>query len=392
MLTEQAIRSARPRDEPYKLPDERGLSLLITPAGSKLWRFRYRHSGRENMLGLGSYPDTSLKLAREKRDEARQLLAEGRDPSGQRQAEKAERNTTFELVAREWLALQEKTLAPATYTKAVWTFESLVFPFIGTRPIADIQALDVLKLLKRIEVRGLNETAHRTRQRCGQVFRYAVITERCDHDVTANLRDALAPVVITHHASITEPAMVGQLMRDIEHYRGNAVTWYALRIAAYVFVRPGELRRAEWAEFDLDSPEPTWRIPARKMKMGQQHIVPLSTQVTLWLLELREKTGASPWMFPSLRSPLRPISENTVNMALRRMGYDNETMTGHGFRSMASTRLNEQGWHPDLIELQLAHAEPNQVRAAYNRAQRLDERRKMMQHWSDFLDQLRAEG
>lgn len=254
----------------------------------------------------------------------------------------------------------------------------------------EIKAADVLKVLRRIENRGLHETAHRARQRCSQVFRYGIITERCEHDVTADLRGALAPVTSIHHASVTEPEKMGQLLRDIESYRGNTVTWYALRLAAHMFVRPGELRHAEWSEFDLEGKEPCWRIPAHKMKMGELHIVPLSRQVTAWLKELHGFTGKGALVFPSLHSTQRPISENTVNMALRRMGYDNETMTGHGFRSMASTSLNEHGWHPDLIELQLAHAERNKVRAAYNRAQRLPERRAMMQHWSDYLDELRV--
>jgi integrase len=390
MLTDQAIRSAKPRETPYKLADGKGLTLLIKPNGSKLWRFRYRFEGVEKTLALGAYPDTPAKLARQKLEDARQLLAKGVDPSERRQAEKVADPNTFESVAREWLATQEKKLAAATYAKAVWTLETLIFPFIGSRPISEIKAADVLKVLQRIENRGLHETAHRARQRCGQIFRYGIITERCEHDITADLRGALAPVTSTHRASVTEPEKIGQLLRDIEAYRGNTVTWYALRLAAHMFVRPGELRHAEWSEFDLDGKEPCWRIPAHKMKMRDAHIVPLSRQVVALFNELHGLTGKGKLVFPSLLSTLRPISENTVNMALRRMGYDNETMTGHGFRAMASTSLNEQGWHPDVIELQLAHAERNKVRSAYNRAQRLQERRAMMQHWSDYLDQLRA--
>lgn len=390
MLTDQAIRSAKPSDKPYKITDGRGLFLLIKPNGGKLWRFNYRFESRQKTLALGTYPDTSAKLARQKLEEARQLLAKGVDPSERRQAEKVAGVNKFESVAREWLTVQEKKLAAATYAKAVWTLETLIFPFLGSRPINEIKAADVLKVLQRIETRGLHETAHRARQRCGQIFRYGVITERCEHDITADLRGALAPVAAAHHASVTEPEKIGQLLRDIESYRGNSVTWYALRLAAHMFVRPGELRHAEWSEFDLDGKEPCWRIPAQKMKMRETHIVPLSRQVVAWLMELQALTGKGSLVFPSLHSTQRPISENTVNMALRRMGYDNETMTGHGFRSMASTSLNEQGWHPDVIELQLAHAERNKVRAAYNRAQRLPERRAMMQQWSDYLDELRA--
>jgi integrase len=390
MLTDKAIQAAKPRARPYKLADGEGLTMLVNPNGSKLWRFRYRHEGREKMLGFGSYPDTNAKLAREKRDKARKQLAEGLDPSGARQAEKVARGNTFEAVAREWLPLQKERLAPATYAKAVWTLETLVFPYLGTRPIDKIGAADVLKVLKRVEMRGLHETAHRTRQRISQVCRYAVVTERAQHDVTLNLRGALAPVVSTNHAAIVEPARIGELLRSIECYKGQAVTWYALRIAPLVFVRPGELRHAEWSEFDLDGDEPQWRIPAEKMKMRDQHIVPLSKQVVKLLRELNTLTGNGMYLFPALTTTRRCMSENTINLALRRMGYTNEEMTGHGFRSMASTTLNEQGWHPDLIELQLAHAERNAVRAAYNKAKRLPERRKMMQAWADYLEGLRA--
>jgi integrase len=390
MLTDKAIQAAKPKARPYKLADGEGLTLLVKPIGSKLWRFRYRHEGREKMLGFGSYPDTSAKLAREKREQARKLLAQGLDPSGTRQAEKAARNNTFEAIAREWLTLQQERLAPATYAKAVWTLETLVFPHLGTRPIDKISAADVLRVLKRIEGRGLRETAHRTRQRISQVCRYAVVTERAQHDVTLNLRGALAAVVSTNHAAITEPAKIGELMRSIDSYKGQTTTWCALRIAPLVFVRPGELRHAEWSEFDLDGDDPQWRIPAEKMKMRGQHIVPLSKQVVKILVELKALTGSGRYLFPALTTTRRCMSENTINLALRRMGYTNEEMTGHGFRSMASTSLNEHGWHPDLIELQLAHAERNSVRAAYNKAQRLPERRKMMQAWADYVDNLRA--
>ena len=389
MLTDKAIQAAKPSERPYKLADGEGLTMLVKPNGSKLWRFRYRHDGREKMLGFGGYPDTSAKLAREKRDKARKQLAEGFDPSNARQAEKAARGNTFEVVAREWLTMQKERLAPATYAKAEWTLETLVFPYLGTRPIDKISAADVLKVLKRIEGRGLNETAHRTRQRISQVCRYAVVTERAQHDVTLSLRGALAAVVSTNHAAITEPAKIGELLRLIEGYKGQTVTWCALRIAPLVFVRPGELRHAEWSEFDLDGDDPQWRIPAEKMKMREQHIVPLSKQVVKLLRELNALTGNGRYLFPALTTTRRCMSENTINLALRRMGYSNEEMTGHGFRSMASTTLNEQGWHPDLIELQLAHAERNAVRAAYNKAQRLPERRKMMQAWADHLDSLR---
>jgi len=353
MLTDKAIQAAKPRARPYKLADGEGLTMLVNPNGSKLWRFRYRHEGREKMLGFGSYPDMSAKLAREKRDKARKQLAEGLDPSGARQAEKVARGNTFEAVAREWLPMQKERLAPATYAKAEWTLETLVFPYLGTRPIDKIGAADVLKVLKRIEGRGLHETAHRTRQRISQVCRYAVVTERAQHDVTLNLRGALAPVVSTNHAAIIEPARIGELLRSIECYKGQVVTWYALRIAPFVFVRPGELRHAEWSEFGLDGDEPQWRIPAEKMKMRDQHIVPLSKQVVKLLGEMNTLTGNGMYLFPALTTTRRCMSENTINLALRRMGYTNEEMTGHGFRSMASTLLHEQGWNHQVIEIEM---------------------------------------
>jgi integrase len=392
MLTDTAIRAAKPREKSYKLFDGLGLYLEVAPTGAKLWRLKYRHDGRENRLALGAHPDTSLKQARERRDAARRQLAASVDPSSHRQAEKLATANTFEAVAREWLALQEQKLAPTTFAKAGWTFETLVFPYIGSRPIAKLGAVDVLKVLKRIEGRGIHETAHRTRQRCAQVFRYAVQTARAERDPTVDLKGALAPVVKEHHAAITEPARIGELLRAIEGYAGHVVTAYALKLAPLLFVRPGELRHAEWTEFVLDSAEPLWRIPAAKMKMRAQHVVPLSVQALALVRELHSVTGRGRYVFPSIRSGSRPMSENTVNAALRRMGYTTEEMTGHGFRSLASTCLNEQGYHSDLIELQLAHAERNQVRAAYNKAQRLPERRKMMQAWADYLDGLRARG
>lgn len=390
MLTMTEIRSARPREKAYKLFDGGGLYIEVTPTGGKLWRLKFRHDGRENRLALGAHPDTTLKLARERRDDARRLLAAGVDPSHRRQAEKTATANTFEAVAREWLALQQKKLAPSTFGKAVWTLETLVFPYIGSRPIAKLSPSDVLKVLKRIEGRGIHETAHRTRQRCAQVFRYAVQTERAERDPTADLRGALAPVVSEHFAAITDPVLIGELLRAIDGYAGHIVTAYALKLAPLLFVRPGELRHAEWTEFVPDGHEPLWRIPAEKMKMREQHLVPLAAQSLVLLRELRAVTGRGRYIFPSLRSGSRPMSENTVNAALRRLGYSTDEMTGHGFRSLASTCLNEQGYHPDLIELQLAHAERNQVRAAYNKAQRLPERRKMMQAWGDYLDGLRA--
>jgi integrase len=387
VLTETRIRTAKPAEKPYKLFDERGLYLHVAPTGGRLWRFRYRHGGVEKLLALGVYPDVPLKRAREKRDEARRLVADGIDPSAKRQAEKAAQIDTFEAIAREWLDLQSKKLSPITLEKSRWLLNFL-YPHIGQRPIREIAAPDVLVALRKIEARGHHETTHRAKQKCGQVFRYAIVTGRAERDITTDLRGALESATSRHHASITDPSKIGALLRAIDGYDGERTTAIALKLAALTFVRPGELRGAEWSEFDLDRAE--WRIPAERMKMGEQHVVPLSTQAVSILREQHTVSSQGRFIFPSLLSRDRPMSNNTVNSALRRLGYSKDEMTGHGFRSMASTCLNEQGFHPDLIELQLAHAERNKVRAAYNKAQRLAERREMMQAWANYLDGLRA--
>jgi integrase len=291
-------------------------------------------------------------------------------------------------VATEWLARQK--LAPATLEKATWQFEQQLFPELGERPIAQISAPELLAVLRKIEVRGKIETAHRAKQRASQVFRYAIATGRADRDPTGDLRGALTPLKPQNRAAVTQPAKVGELLRALSGYSGHPVTHAALRLAPYVFVRPGELRGAEWAEIDLDAGE--WRIGAQRMKMREAHLVPLSTQAAAILREIQLLTGSGTYVFPSLRTLKRSISENTITAALRRMGYSGEEMTTHGFRAMASTLLNEQGFPPDVIELQLAHKERNKVRAAYNRAQRLEERRHMMQAWADYLDALKAGG
>jgi integrase len=364
-LSETAIRQTKPAEKPIKLFD-----------------------GREKLLALGVHPDVSLKIARDRREAARQQVASGIDPGAKRQAEKAAAGDTFEAIAREWLVLQERQLAPSTYAKAVWILERFAFPRLGQRPVNKITARDLLAALRKIEVRGTFETTHRAKQRCSQIFRFAIASGRAQHDISADLRGALAPVKTKNHAAIVDPIEVGALLRAIDGYRGNSSTTYALKLAPLTFVRPGELRRAVWSEFDLVNAE--WRIAAERMKMRDPHIVPLSWQALELFTELRSISHRSHFVFPSHGSIKRPISENTVNSALRRLGYSHDEMTGHGFRSTASTLLNEQGWHPDLIELQLAHAERNKVRAAYNRAQRLTERRTMMQAWADYLDQLKS--
>jgi integrase len=387
MLNDTKVRSAKSRERAFKLSDERGLFLFVTPTGGRLWRFKYRVQGREKLISLGVYPDVTLKRAREKRDDARKLLADGVDPSVRRQAQRAALMQSFEGVAKEWLELQTKSLAPETISILAARLESGLYPYIGSRPIAAITAQEVLIALRRIEARGKHETAHRVRALAGRVFRYAVATGRAQHDVAADLRGALAPVKSKNFASVTDPVRVGELMRAIHGYSGNPVTVLALKLAPLVFVRPGELRAAEWSEFDLENAE--WRIPGERMKMGDPHLVPLSRQALAILQELQPLARGGRYLFPSLRTRDRPMSDNTINAALRRMGYTTEEQTGHGFRSMASTLLNEQGFPPDVIELQLAHTERNKVRAAYNKAQRLPERRKMMQAWADYLDRLR---
>ena len=389
-LTELAVKSARPKDKPYKLFDERGLYLLVERSGGRLWRFKYSVAGREKLISLGNYPDVPLKRAREKRDEARRLVADGIDPSAKRQAEKAAQVDTFEAIGREWMELQRKRLTPRTFERNLRFLEEFLYPYLGRSPIATIKAPELLAVLKRVEARGFHETAHRVRAIAGCVFRYGIATGRTERDLSADLRGALAPVVTKNRAAITDPLRIGDLLRAIDAYRGQPTTEAALKLAPLTFVRPGELRGAEWKEFDLDKEEPEWRIPSTRMKMRDEHIVPLSRQAVAILREIEPLTGGGRYVFPSLRGGHRPISENTVNVALRNIGYSGQEMTGHGFRAMASTCLNERGVAPDLIELQLAHAERDEVRAAYNRSKRMADRRKMMQEWADYLDGLRV--
>jgi integrase len=388
MLTETTVKNAKPKERPYKLYDERGLYLLVSQDGGRWWRFRYVLGGKEKLLSLGTYPDVTLKRAREKRDEGRRLVADGIDPSAKRRAEKVAQADTFEAIAREWMEKQH--FAAATLEKAEWTFKDLIYPFLGSRPVGSLTPPEILEVLRRLERRGKHETAHRTKQRISQVIRYAIATGRAERDITADLRGALTPIKTRNHAAITEPAQVGALLRAIDAYSGQPATEAALKLAPLLFVRPGELRAARWAEFRLDGDEPEWRIPAERMKMAEYHVVPLSKQAVAILKDLQSVTGPEGFVFPGVNEPNRPMSETCLTVALRRMGYSGEQMTWHGFRAMASTLLNEQGWHPDLIELQLAHRERNKVRAAYNRAQRLEERRKMMQAWADYLDALKS--
>ena len=394
-ITHVAIVNAKPREKPYRLFDGRGLYLEVSRSGGRWWRFKYRFQGREKRMSLGVFPEVSIKEARDALDEARRQLRAGLDPVEESKKRKkgvapdgSPNGDTFETVAREWFAKHSPAWAPGHGDKIIRRLELNVFPWLGKRPIAGIKPLELLGVIQRIEQRGAHETAHRALQNCGRVFRYAVATGKAERDITRDLLGALAPVVERHHASIVEPQAVGTLLRDIDGYAGSFVTRCALRLAPLVFVRPGELRMAEWSEFNLDEGE--WRIPAARMKMRAPHFVPLSTQAVEILRELHPLTGDGKFVFPGEANRHRPMSNNTVNSALRRLGYSKREMTGHGFRSMASTLLNEQGWHPDAIERQLAHQEQNEIRVAYNYAKHLPERRKMMQAWADYLDSLRS--
>jgi integrase len=391
MLSKLLIDKTKPQAKSVRLSDGRGMYLEISPAGGKWWRFKYRFAGKERRISLGVYPDVPLAAAREKREEARRQVAAGIDPGEQRKAAKValveSTENTFEAIAREWFGLFSTKWVKGHADKIIRRLELNVFPWLGARPVKAITAPELLAVLRRVESRGANETAHRALQVCGRVFRYAIATGRAERDPSRDLSGALAPIQERHFASITEPLAVGELLRAIDAYKGAFVTRCALRLAPLVFVRPGELRAAQWVEFDFDKSE--WRIPASRMKARVQHIVPLSTQAVAILRELQPMTGRFPFAFPSVRSRYRAMSENAVTGALRRMGYTGQDMTGHGFRSMASTLLNEQGWNRDAIERQLAHGERDAVRAAYNYAEHLPERRRMMQAWADYLEKLK---
>ncbi len=389
-LTVIQVKNAKPREKAYKLADGRGLYVLVNPNGSKLWKLKYRFAGIEKKLSLGKFPDITLVDARNTREEARKQLAKDIDPgvlkNSIKRSKKLNAENSFEAIAREWHAKFTPKWTKEHSERIIIRLEQNIFPWIGTRPITEITPPELLSALRRVEARGAIETAHRILQVCGKIFRYAIVTGRSERDPSADLRGALAPVEKKHHASITDPVKISKLLQAINAYEGFFVTKCALQLAPLFFVRPGELRRAEWSEFDLEKAE--WRIPAEKMKMREQHIVPLAIQAIAILKELYALTGNRTYVFPGIRSSKRPMSENTVLGALRRLGYTTDEMTGHGFRSMASTLLNEQGWNRDAIERQLAHAERNNIRAAYNYAEYLPERRRMMQHWADYLDTL----
>jgi integrase len=394
MLNDTRVRNAKRANQPIKLSDSGGLHLLIQPNGSKLWRLAYRFGGKQKTLAIGVYPSVTLKHARERRDEAKRLLAGNIDPSTQRRLAKltAATGNTFQAVAEEvLLKLEREGRAEVTLIKNRWLLD-FAYPAIGKRLVTEITAPELLAVLRKVEARGRYETARRLRSTCGMVFRYAIATGRAERDPSVDLRGALTAPKVTHRATIVDPAGIGALLRAIEDYDGLPLTKAALKLAPLVFVRPGELRKAEWSEFDLEHGE--WRIPAAKMKMRRLHRVPLSKQALAIVRELQAFSRDRRWLFPSVRSISRPMSENTLNAALRRLGYSKEQMTAHGFKGMASTRLNEMGcWNPDAIERQLAHQESDHVRRAYmHAAEYWPERIKIMQAWADYLDELKDDG
>jgi integrase len=390
-LTDIKVRNLKPKHKPYKISDERGLYLLISPQGSKYWRFKYRFSGKEKLLSLGTYPDISLSEAREKRDAARKQLAQEIDPGIAKQVSKraiqALTENSFEAVAREWFSKYSAAWVKSYSTKVMGRLENNVFPWIGQNPIATITPPELLTVLRRIESRGTTETGHRIHQYCGRIFRYGIAIGKCERDPSADLRGAIPPAITQHRAAILEPQKLGALLKTIEGYKGYFTTKCALQLAPLVFVRPGELRNAEWSEINLETAE--WSIPAEKMKMRQAHLVPLSQQALKILQELYPLTSTSKYVFPGSRIKNRPMSDNTINAALRNLGYGPTELTAHGFRATARTLLDEVlGFRPDVIEHQLAHAVKDPNGRAYNRTSYLPLRREMMQKWADYLEDL----
>lgn len=394
-LTDIQVKTAKPQGKDYKLSDGDGMYLQVAATGGKRWRLKYRFGGKEKLLALGTYPDVSLQEARNKRHEARNQLAHGIDPGGERKALKQAMQeqqeiteNTFEIVAREWHNKFSGQWSPGHAATIMDRLTRDVFPWLGAKPVSEIKPVDLLAVLRRVEGRGALETAHRIRTICGQVLRYAVATGRAERDSAADLRGALPPVREKHHAALTDPKEVADLLRAIEGFQGTFHVKCALKLSPMLFARPGELRQMEWSEIDFEAEQ--WNIPAEKMKMKVAHIVPLCKQAVAILQELQPLTGFGRYVFPCHRSPLRPMTNNAITASLRRMGYTSDEMTGHGFRAMARTILDEVlQVRIDFIEHQLAHAVRDVNGRAYNRTAHLAERRKMMQLWADYLDGLK---
>jgi integrase len=392
MLTDTEVKKAKPATKAFKLYDTGGMFVLVAPTGGKLWRLKYRFAGKEKLLSLGAYPETSLADARIKRDEARKQLHDGADPGEARKALKRARASSaansFEAIAREWHTKFANTWAPSHADRVLRLLERDVFPWVGHRPIAEIGAPELLAVLRRIEARGTLETAFRARVYSGLVFRYAIVTGRADRDPAADLRGALPKKKGAHLSAVTNPEQLGELLRVLDGYKGSPIVRAALMMAPLAFVRPGELRSAKWADIDLDKAE--WAFTTSKT--GQAHIVPLAAQAVAILRDLQPLTGASRYVFPSARTNARPMSDNAILAAMRRMGINKTTTCGHGFRATARTLLDEVlGFPPHLVEHQLAHAVRDPLGRAYNRTTHLPERRKMMQDWADFLDKVRRD-
>ena len=400
-LTDVQVKNAKPKDKDYKLSDGFGLVLLVKKTGGKLWHFNYTYEGKQLLLSLGTYPEIALAEARQRREDARKLIAHGINPSDVRKAEKqsqTQQAETFEAIAWEWYNRQVPAWAATHAATVISRLKRDVFPHVGSRPISELKAIDMLKVFRKIEAREKIETAHRVKSICGQVFRYAVATGRAERDCTVDLRGTLTPVIPKHHAALTDPKEVAPFLRAIDDYDGSFTVKCAMRLSALVFLRPGELRLAEWTEFDLDAGE--WNVPIERMKLkkrlkesrkGEKHLVPLAQQAVEILKALKPVTGGGKYLFPSMTTNLKPISDNTINQAIRRMGYDKDEMTAHGFRAMARTILEEVlNVQPEIIEHQLAHVVRDSLGRAYNRTTHLGARKKMMQTWADYLDKLRA--
>lgn len=395
-LNDKMIHAARPAPSQYKMADGQGLTLLIRPTGSKLWQLRYRFGGKEKTLSLGEYPLITLKEARDKTFDAKRLLAQNKDPSTAKQEAAAQilksldRRNSAEYITREWFGNFGKDWVEGHSTKIMRRFERDFFPYLGKTELNSITPAQLLVVLRKVEARGALETAHRLLQDLGRIWRFAVATSRADRDITSDLRGALPPPKESHLGALTKPNEVGALLRNIEEYKGSEVVRLALKLAPHVFVRPGNLRGAEWCEFDFEKKE--WCIPAKKMKAKREHITPLSIQAIEILEELKKLSGDCQYLFPSPRSFTRPLSDVALLAALRRMGYTKEEMTAHGFRSVASTNLEQLGYNVRTIEIQLAHSDTNAIRSAYKRDEsrlQLEQRRKMMQNWSDWLDEVK---
>lgn len=387
-LTNTQIKNLKPAEKPKKIYDGSGLYLEVTPAGGKLFKYKYRFNGKEKTLSLGKYPDVSLSDARDKHQEARKQLAAGFDPSGVKQAEKYKQSSMFGDVALEWWESQKEKWTPA-HAQSIWRrLETNALPWLKNKSITEITTAELLRVLRQVESRNALDTTKRIANYFSNIFIYAVACGYCENNPAAGLTKALKIAPKKSYPAITEPDQIGELLRAIDSFQGSFTVKQALRLAPLVFVRPGELRRAEWEEIDLDAA--LWTIPAEKMKMKRNHLVPLSKQAVEILQEIEPLTGAGKYVFPSIRTKARPMSENTLNVVLRRLGYSKDEMVTHGFRTMASTRLHEMGWKSEVVEFQLAHADKNKVRGTYNRAEYLEERKRMMQAWADYLDSLKS--